>query len=335
MSSKKDASKKSLQNSSTKTSEDSPERPKYPHPQKKRINRNLMLLVPLIIALVFLLALMFMDDKEKKVHDDIEEYIRRGEFIEFGPGFYEQEKADIFYRWSSGNDTIRLVVPYDQIVEIDFIHWSYNEPKNVDIYLNSVLLDSLESTQKRQEYKSPNIYLKRGIYSVRFDTKEGCEVPALVESSVDTRCLAIGIGEFKHTELKNMITDIDTPGWNNLESYYGKEFRWIEDNAVIDVFNLESSDFELDFYSASFYFERELEVLLDNQPVTKVAVPPIDQVPEKSGGININTKMHMEQGLHVLSFKTTGCDRPSRLGVADDNRCLSVAIIRPLLYQTG
>lgn len=257
--------------------------------------------------------------------DELSEYIRKKEFIVFDKNFHEEEKTDINYRWLSKNGTITLVIPYDQTIKLEFICWSYNISRNTKVYLNDYLLTELNLTKNRTDYASPFIYLKKGIYKLRFLISEDCQVPALIENTDDTRCLSIGLGDFRVIEARNLATYIDTPGWYGLESYYGEDMRWVKEKGIIKLINLEEGNFILEFFTFSFYYDRELNVYVDENLVYTSKIT--------SDGSDVKIKINLTPGLHEIKLDAIGCDYPFRLGINDDPRCLSLAIVRPIIYQ--
>jgi hypothetical protein len=295
---------------------------------KKKYKRRIKIIVLSILIFFAVLALIFSIFSFQRTitsKDELSEYIKRKEFVIFDENFHEEERADITYRWLLRNATITLVVPYDQIVKIEFIAWSYNIPRNTKVYLNDYLLAELNLTKNRTNYASPFIYLKKGLYNLKFLISGECQVPALIENTSDTRCLSIGLGKFKKIEASNLAPFIDTPGWNELESYYGKDMRWMKDEGVIKLINFEERNFVLSFFTFSFYFDRELNIYVDEKLVHSSKITP--------DGTNVEIKMSLAPGLHVIKLDAAGCDSPSKLGISADRRCLSLAIVKPIIYE--
>lgn len=294
---------------------------------KRKSKRMIKIIVPLILVFFILLSLIFSIFLFQRAitKDELSEYIRKRKFILWDENFYEWEKADITYRWLSGNATITLVIPYDQVIKIEFISWSYNIPRNLKLYLNDYLLTELNLTKNRTNYASPFIYLKKGIYKLKFLISEKCQIPAIIEDTDDTRCLSIGLGNFKKVEVDNLASFIDTPGWNELESYYEKDMRWMKDRGIIKLINLEGKSLILEFFTFSFYFDRKIKVYVDRNLVYTSKITP--------DGVNIRVRMDLAPGLHVIELDALGCDYPSKLGISADNRCLSIAVVRPIIYS--
>lgn len=277
------------------------------------------------VVLLVIVSGIFVWTRLKGPEDELSEYIKKKEFIIFDENFHSEEKADITYRWLSRNATITLVIPYDQVIKIEFVSWSYNIARNAKVYLNNYLLAELNLTKNRTNYISPFIYLRKGIYKLRFLISEDCQVPALIENTDDTRCLSIGLGDFKKVEADNLAPYVDTPGWHKLESYYGKDMRWMQDKSIIKLINLEEGNFVLNFFTFSFYFDRELKVYVDENLVHVLKITP--------DGTNAGIKMSLDPGLHTIKLDAANCDYPSRLGISGDDRCLSLAVVRPIIYQ--
>jgi len=290
------------------------------------MKRRIKVILLLILILFVCLALIFLTSFRGTVtKDELSEYLRKKEFLIFDENFHEEERTDITYRWLSKNATITLVVPYDQVIKIEFVSWSYNISRNMKLYLNDYLLTEANLTKNRTNYASPFICLKRGLYKLRFLISGECQVPALVEDTDDTRCLSVGLGKFKKIEASNLAPFMDAPSWNELESYYGKDMRWMKDESIIELINLEEGDFILSFFTFSFYFDRELNVYVDEKLVHSSKITP--------DGIDVEIKMSLAPGLHVIKFDATSCDYPSKLGISADRRCLSLAMVKPIIYQ--
>jgi hypothetical protein len=291
---------------------------------KKVLSKYLSIIFVAILVIAIVYGI-FVWTRQKSSEDELSEYIKKKEFIIFDENFHVEEKANITYRWLSKNATITLVVPYDQVVKLEFISWSYNIPRDVKIYLNDYMLTELNLTKNRTNYISPFVYLKKGLYKLKFLISEDCRVPALVEGTEDTRCLSIGLSEFKKLEVDNLLVDIDTPGWHGPESYYGKPIRWMKEKGIIKLINLEKGSFNLEFFAFSFYFDRELKVYVDENLVHTSKITP--------DGSDKKIKMSLNPGLHIINFDVGSCDYPSRLGVSADQRCLSIAIVKPIIYR--
>lgn len=294
--------------------------------REKREKRRMLLpvLLTLFVSLVLIFSIYFFFWRTIP-KDELSEYIRKKQFIIFDENFYEEEKYDITYRWLSKDGTITLVIPYDQAIKIDFVSWSYNTPRNVEIKLDDYLLTELNLTKERSTYTSPFICLKSGVYELKFLVSEDCQVPALIEDSDDTRCLGVTVGDFKKIEAINLAPYIDAQGWHDLEPYHGKDMRWVEENGIIKLINLEEGDYVLEFFTFSFYFDRELNVYVDEKSVHSSMVTP--------DGTNVEVNLSLQSGLHAIKLDAGGCDYPVKLGVSADPRCLSIAIINPIIYE--
>jgi hypothetical protein len=296
---------------------------------KRRMLKQKSLLtyfIPLLFIFIFIFSIAVISSISKNCEEnEISYYIKKKEFIIFDENFYEEEKADITYRWLSGSATITLVIPYDQVIKLHFISWSYNIPRDVKIYLNDFLLTELNLTPNREEYSSPFIYLKKGTHKLRFIVSGECQFPALIEGSGDIRCLSIGLGDFKKEEIYNLMLKIDSPGWYDIENYYGKDMRWMSEVGTINLINLEKSDFVLEFFAFSFYKDREVRLYVDENLIKTFKVT--------TNGSTENIKISLNPGLHKIRFVADGCDFPSKLGISDDPRCLSIAVVRPIIYE--
>jgi len=290
----------------------------------KGIALKLLLTLFLSAALILLIYFSFGVFPYGEPEDGLSNYIKKKEFVIFSEDFYDKEKYDISYMWLSKNGTITLVIPYEQLIRVGFVPWSYNKPVNTKLYLNDYMLTELNVTRDRSNYTSPYIYLKRGIYELKFLNSEDCQVPALVENSGDTRCLTIAVGDFKKTEITNLVSFVDAPGWHSLESYYGKDMRWVEENGIIKLVNIEKDEYSLEFFTFSFYFNRELNVYVDDMLVHSSIITP--------QGNDVKVKMSLAPGLHTIKFDAGSCDYPLKLGLGTDARCLSIAIVRPIIY---
>jgi hypothetical protein len=289
----------------------------------KRMTKRISLAI--FILLGFLALIFLTSSPQRTFEDELSEYIKKGELIVFDSNFYEEEKSDIAYRWLSRNATITLVIPYDQAVKLEFILWSYNIPRNTKVYLNYYLLTELNLTKNRTSYTSPFVYLKRGLYKLKFLFSGDCEVPALRENTEDTRCLGIAVGNFKKIETSNLAPYIDSPGWYELESYYGKDLRWTKDKSIIKFINLEEGEFLLNFFAFSLHSNKLLKIYVDSNLVYRANIPP--------NGMEVKAKMSLDPGLHSIILNTS-CSYSSKLGISTEGRCLGIAVVNPIISHS-
>jgi hypothetical protein len=99
----------------------------------------------------------------------------------------------------------------------------------------------------------------------------------------------------------------------------------MKEKGIIKLINLEKGSFNLEFFAFSFYFDRELKVYVDENLVHTSKITP--------DGSDKKIKMSLNPGLHIINFDVGSCDYPSRLGVSADQRCLSIAIVKPIIYR--
>jgi hypothetical protein len=73
--------------------------------------------------------------------------------------------------------------------------WSYNKPRNLEIYVNDNLTGKMHVDSKKE--KKIEVYLEVGKNIIRFVSIDGCEKPIEIEKTEDTRCLSVALNRVK------------------------------------------------------------------------------------------------------------------------------------------
>jgi hypothetical protein len=220
-------------------------------------------------------------------------------------------------RWMAKEANVDIFSSKEQIS--NFYLWSYYRPRKVKIYLNDTLLKELNLT--KEMYSSPLI-LSKGLYTLKFVSEE-CDIPNLVENSSDIRCLAVRIGNFSMIDVTDNLIDYScSSGWHDLENI-GIEFRWIAENASLEIFSYKSFEANLTIKILASYFKpRNVEIYWNDQLISDKLISHYFTTET-----SITEKIKIKEGFNNLLIKSKeGCDIPFLLENSTDKRCLSIAI---------
>ena len=120
------------------------------------------------------------------------EFIKNNQTMIYNNNWYSEDNiSGIKYRWMTENASMFIVSSDDKIYNLSFKVWSYYKPRTLVISLaNSskefnIGLNVTEITLK--------IRLNQGVNELFLTSKEGCDVPKLVSSSNDERCLSFAV----------------------------------------------------------------------------------------------------------------------------------------------
>jgi hypothetical protein len=109
--------------------------------------------------------------------------------------YYEENISGIKFRWMSSNASVFLINPSTESKNfiLNFTFWSYYKNRNAKIDLENT--SKVITANPIATSISLKVTLKPGINVMNLASKSGCDVPALIESKHDKRCLSIAIAE--------------------------------------------------------------------------------------------------------------------------------------------
>jgi hypothetical protein len=246
-----------------------------------------------------------------------EELMKSGKTLIFGKNWYQPENDG---RWSSGNSTIFLFIPNSTVARLNLSLIAYKEPRILDLYINENKIGSYLVAETLKNFLTKPIQFRKGENIVFFATQKDCEVPLKIN---DTRCLnfkLFNISLFTSRDLSEKDKDlIFAEGWW-LEKDKDRSFRWMGQNASIQVFNPsgEKRKMNMSFIVWSYHKPRTLYIYLNEEEIVRI------KVLEKS---TYNFTLELIPGLNELKFHSLeGCDVPAEIENEKDIRCLSFAI---------
>ncbi len=118
-------------------------------------------------------------------------------------------------------------------------------------------------------------------------------------------------------------------GWHGLEDWDSTPTRWMENEATIMIYSDENRTADLSFKARSFYYPRNLEILINDIPHICAKVPSESFVVVNAPTIRLN------EGANIVRFHVPGgCERPRDITELNnaDPRCLSVAVQNIIIY---
>lgn len=225
-------------------------------------------------------------------------------------GFYEEEEREDenrTFRWMESKGKLYLSTNYVPLRPTANA-WSYMEEATIEVLSEDKEITSYNLTRWGESLWFPIIVPERGLKMELFSL-DGCEY---FES--DPRCLSIALSNFtknKDKDLLRLIDDTDV-GWYGLETLNNQTFRWISDQAHLDIFNSAKENKSLTMSITSYRRNRVLEIDKNGQNIVKEEIG-------QRGFTDISVSL--VPGRNRISFEAEeGCDKPPDI---EDDRCLS------------
>jgi hypothetical protein len=118
--------------------------------------------------------------------------------IYFEDNWYSKESEWGFeWRWISNNATIFYYSGMEKIETISLEAWSYHKSRKMRIFLNNKSIEELTIPSNRKTEIIFNLTLKKGINQIQISSLDGCDIPSIIETSKDTRCLSFAFSKIK------------------------------------------------------------------------------------------------------------------------------------------
>ena len=185
------------------------------------------------------------------------------------------------------------------------------------IYLNGKLVQTSVIIKEMERNTLSLNFLSEGEHFLKFYV-DGCDAP-----HNDPRCLSIAISNFTMDDATFMLGELDEKfdkNWHGLErDDRGRPFRWISQNASIQIFNSANNeqDANISFVVWGYHKPKILHVYLNEGEIVKLKV-------SEEGAYNFALKL--SPGLNELKFYSSeGCEVPAEVELSTDTRCLSFA----------
>jgi hypothetical protein len=231
----------------------------------------------------------------------------------FQKGWYDSEKTGQgSYRWMSNSSYLVYNSTGGEILTLSGLEYDRLDNSSLRIYTDGRKIADIDSDDF--EKKQVHIDTDPGITTLRFESSEGCIVPAETEEeSKDTRCLSY---RFDFLEL-----DEESFGqnWYSREGDSDFSYRWMSERAGIKFPADERREqIELEFKPYRYLSNPVLEVYLNGERKGMFDL-------ENSGRINRVLEVQTEDGVNNLTFESrNGCESPSdHEKLSNDIRCLS------------
>ncbi len=238
--------------------------------------------------------------------------------------YMDELHENITYNFMSQNATI-LMFNWDEYpTRLNFIVNSYYKLRTLDVFVNDGVIGSYSVATTGNKFATPLVYLKPGMNTIKFHSKEGCDFVFEIADNTDPRCLSFAFSNISKEIVKDVIIQTDVMhenNWYDVEELSGHSWRWMSQNATISVFNTgaETKDASLNFTAWSYYKPRTLDVLVNGQHLASYVIP-------KDRKENITLDLQLEPEDNTILFQSKeGCDVPEEKERSGDGRCLSFA----------
>jgi hypothetical protein len=229
-------------------------------------------------------------------------------------------------RWTKQRGSIIFITDYQDSHDFYLnLSLSAHSKKNVSIYLNNVLLSTLE-VEEEKTFIVPLVNTFSGINMINIETDAGCLIPKQPISE-DKRCLGFNVKNLQIDPYENLLDSNETAlvfgqNWFDMENAGNITYRWMSENSTILLLNKRNMTMSLEFDISSYNRPRILNLYLNNA---------------FAGRFNITTEyskiktniLELEHGINVLRFvPAEPCENPKNLESEEsDERCLSFSIL--------
>jgi len=228
----------------------------------------------------------------------------------FGKNWYP---PDINITWAYENSTVLVQSTQKLKAKLNLTLKSYYKPREIDFYLNDILLDTFTIEPYKMNMLTQTFSLKEGENVIEFITKEKCDVPAIIEKGNDIRCLSFGLIDADLISIDELIDKnkiVFGKNWYEQE----KDGRWMSNDGVIYIFSQKETDVILNI-SIFSYFSKTANIYLNDKLMGsyRVASSILEPITLRSG-----------ENILYLNSKEE-CDRLKNEN-SSDIRCLSFKI---------
>jgi hypothetical protein len=225
-------------------------------------------------------------------------------------------------RWMQASTTLLVNSSEDSAATLSLNAQSFYRNRTLEVYRGNELLTKKAIPTKGFVAIEVSVHLVKGANALRLSVPEGCERPSDIKglNSTDERCLSVAIqnmnlGAKRSSHLKYLNGFYDTENWS------GTPTRWMETDSAFRVNSTENRTARLSLRAISFYRPRTMEIYVEDELATSVAVPP--------SFINVTVPVHLFNGMNVVRLQVPeGCERPCDINALNnpDSRCLSIAV---------
>ncbi|MBD3388188.1 MAG: hypothetical protein GF416_03835 [Candidatus Altiarchaeales archaeon] len=265
----------------------------------RHLTRDKSLIVLAVVTLVFLLAFV-------RVKDSL-----------FTNGWYPKEGGENGFFRFTGEEAEVLVYNTGGMNRINIMlqAWSPQKGRDLEILLNNELLGTYNILPQGSTVGTTLIKLKPGTNKFTLRSTSGCDNPPEVMANGKTMiCYSFG---FSNISFKRQDNPLFRENWYMEEEDEHGTFKFMSQNATLNMRSTAGEAVELAFTSFSFHKKRELHVYVNGED--------IGTIENDGGGYSMNRfKAHLTEGDNEILFHSVpGCDIPSEVGEWDDTRCLS------------
>jgi len=228
-------------------------------------------------------------------------------YIIFSTGWYIPENESY---WMGVKANLNIFSPSELGIPnlLVFEAKSFEEDRNVKIYLNRDQIANLTINKDFEKIFSVPLNLSKGINNVTI-ISDKCLRPKDLGYDNDTRCISISLRSFKilnMSEEKPVLSEVLFPQDDNV--------KWISKSSKIYIYSSNEKKYLLFVNMTSFLKDREVSFYLNSDLIEKSYV--------FKEGEEIYLPLKLKSGLNTLEIQSKDCSIPTE----EDKRCLSVAI---------
>ncbi|WP_160044151.1 hypothetical protein [Paenibacillus sp. USDA918EY] len=114
----------------------------------------------------------------------------------FGRGWHSLESNQTHYRWTDESSILRIKYENSHEVTLDLKMRSFFRDRHCKIFVNGALVHEELISSDHDENIAINVYLAKGLNTIKIESTNGADKPSEVLGSLDSRALSFSISSF-------------------------------------------------------------------------------------------------------------------------------------------
>jgi hypothetical protein len=250
--------------------------------------------------------------------------------------YYPERHKNITYKYMSQNATLSIHVQGQGKTKLKITAWSFFKPRTLEIYLKNKIVLVKNVTEKRPEtFYTKLLNLAPGENVILLHSKESCDVPDKVGAwENDMRCLSFAFRDITQLTLEDIIEQgvLYESNWYPEEVWKNMTYRFMSQNGTIAIYNPNDTTehTNLRIILGAVNKSQTLNIYKYDNLIGSHHIDSVWGTTEE-----IVQNISLKPGDNTFRFESKeGCMIHSEIGgPADDQRCLSFAVVDVKLQQ--
>jgi len=234
----------------------------------------------------------------------------------FSKGWHPKaSNEDVTWMPNNGEILIDSPADTDKNYELSLYLLSFSINRNIEIFVNDNLIDSVE-VPKYGIIDKFIIALKPGINTIKLSAEDTCQIPKETGVSDDIRCLSIGIRNVSISPFIENQTDniLFSRSWHPKAS--NEDVTWMHQDGSIVFYTDNEKTGLFRFVARSFLSDRDVKLFFNRNPIDNFKI-------FVQGNEVYTSVINLSKGKNTLEFiPLPECSIVSEI----DSRCISIGL---------